>query len=112
MRTFSKLILIGAGLMMGALAFYAADKPDAETLYKQNCSMCHGVDGKGFSAIHTPDFTDPKWQAANKDKAMETIIKLGKKDTAMKGFGEKLKDAEIRAMVLYIRGMNSNKKKK
>ncbi len=88
----------------------APSKPDAVEIYKAKCSMCHGLDAKGFSAIKTPDFTDPKWQASVKDKGIMTIIKQGKKDTVMKGFGDQLKDDEVLALVKYIRTMAPKKK--
>jgi mono/diheme cytochrome c family protein len=73
--------------------------------------MCHRTDGKGFPAIKTPDFTDPKWQASQKDKDLADVIKNGKKGTPMAAFGGKLKDDEIQALVTYIRAFNSSKKK-
>ncbi len=106
-----KLALLGFCILIASLTFRAGQKPDGAEIYKKNCAMCHGVDGKGFSAIKTPDFTDPKWQAATKDKAMVTIIKLGKKDSVMKGFADKLGEAEIQAVAAYIRSLNSEKKK-
>jgi|SRR5690348_71303 len=102
-----------AGLMTAVLAFASAPKPpdDAGDLFKSKCSMCHGPDGKGFSAIHTPDFTDPKWQASKKDAELKDAIKNGRKDTMMKGFGDKLSDEEIDSLVKFIRSLDSSKKK-
>jgi cytochrome c len=31
----------------------------AADLFQQNCAMCHGPDGKGKTALGTPDFTNP-----------------------------------------------------
>jgi cytochrome c oxidase cbb3-type subunit 3 len=73
--------------------------------------MCHGVDGKGFSALKTPDFTDPKVQASLTDKEIMETIKKGKKDTAMPPFADKLSDDQIKSLVTYIRSLNSRKKK-
>ncbi len=115
MRLFPMLILAGVGLLVVAFSFASESKPDSAALYKQKCSMCHGVDGKGFSAIKTPDFTDPKWQASAKDSEMVEVIKNGKKDTMMKGFADQLKEEEIHSLVKYIRSLNSknlNSKKK
>ncbi len=103
-------VLIWAGAVAAAPAARAG-APDGAAIYKQKCSMCHGVDGKGFSAIHTPDFTDPKVQASMTDKQMEEVIKNGKKGTAMPAFGGKLKDDEIQAVIKYLRSLNSEKKK-
>lgn len=93
-----------------SLTFQAADQPDGAALYKQKCSMCHGPEGKGFPALKTPDFTDPKWQESVKDKALVEMIKQGKKGTPMPAFAEKLKPEEIDAVVAFIRTLNSKKK--
>jgi cbb3-type cytochrome c oxidase subunit III len=102
----SKCLLIGAGLLVSALAFQAAPpEADGAAIFKKNCTMCHGADGKGYSALKTPDFTDPKWQASKKDNEIREVIKNGKKGTAMAPFGEKLKDEEISAVIAYIRSL-------
>ena len=102
----SKCLLIGAGLLVSSLAFQAAP-PGASgaAIFKTNCMMCHGADGKGFPALKTPDFTDPKWQSSTTDKEMREVIKNGKKGTTMAAFGAKLKDDEISAVVAYIRSL-------
>jgi mono/diheme cytochrome c family protein len=106
-------MMILAGAFMAILAFASAPPPpdDAGDLFKSKCSMCHGSDGKGFSAIKTPDFTDPKWQASKKEAELKDAIKNGKKDTMMKGFGDKLSDEEIGSLVRFIRSLNTAKKK-
>ena len=125
--SFAFLILIGAGLLIATLSFATADStlltapsesrgaatapPDGGSIYKQKCSMCHGADGKGFPALKTPDFTDSKWQKTAKDKEIETVIKNGKKGTAMPAFADKLKEDEVRALVGYLRSLDSSKKK-
>jgi len=105
------LILIGAVLLIATLSYQAAPPPDGATIYKQKCSMCHGADGKGFAAIKTPDFTDPKWQKTAKDEEIEEVIKHGKKGTAMPAFADKLKEDEVRAVIGYLRSLGSSKKK-
>jgi cytochrome c oxidase cbb3-type subunit 3 len=102
----SKCLLIGAGLLVSSLAFQAAvPAPDGAAIFKKNCVMCHGADGKGFSALKTPNFTDPKWQSSIKDREMREVIKNGKKGTAMTAFGGQLKDEEISAVIAYIRSL-------
>ncbi len=104
------LLLIVGGITLTVVPRPQADeKPDGAALFRSKCSMCHGVDGKGFAAIKTPDFTDPKVQSAITDKEMTTIIKEGKKGTAMLPFADKLKDDEIEALVKFIRSLNSKK---
>lgn len=111
LRMGSMIILAGAFVAVLAFASAPPAPDDAGDLFKSKCSMCHGPEGKGFSAIKTPDFTDPKWQASKKDAELKDAIKNGKKDTMMKGFGDKLSDEEIGSLVKYIRSLNPSKKK-
>ncbi len=110
-RLIPTFLLIAAGLCFIALATQAEDKPAGADLYKQKCSMCHGADGKGFSALKTPNFTDPKWQKSVKNRDLIEIIKNGKKGTVMPAFADKLQEDEIQALVGYIRSLDSEKKK-
>ena len=109
LRISSSVILVGAVAMVLTLGSRAAAPDNTGDLFKAKCSMCHGPDGKGFSAIKTPDFTDPKWQAKLTDPQIEGTIKNGKKDTMMKGFGDKLKETEIDSLTKYIRSLNTKK---
>jgi cytochrome c oxidase cbb3-type subunit III len=115
-RLFSMSLLTAALLFTAAVtviqaAGQPADQADGEAIYKQKCAMCHAPDGKGYSAIKTPDFTSPKWQESKTDKEIADTIKNGKSGTAMKSFGDQLKEDEIQALVKYIRSLNSEKKK-
>jgi len=107
----SKLLGLTILLLACGLALPAADAPDGAALFKDKCAMCHGAEGKGFAAIKTPDFTDPKVQASITDKEMTEVIKNGKKGTAMPAFGDQLKEDEIKALVTFIRSLDSSKKK-
>jgi cbb3-type cytochrome c oxidase subunit III len=110
MRTYigfgTTCLLVAGGLLVSSLAFHAAvPAADGSAVFKANCAMCHGTDGKGFAALKTPDFTSPKWQASMTDKQIKEVIKNGKKGTAMVAFGDKLSDEEITAVVGYIRSL-------
>jgi len=99
-------LLVAASLLLFSVAFHAAvPAVSGEAIYTNNCMMCHGADGKGFPALKTPDFTDPKWQSSNKDKQIGDVIKNGKKGTMMAAFGNKLNDQEITAVIAYIRSL-------
>lgn len=109
-RVLSTYLLLALAAVVLAVPLGAADEPDGAALFKQKCSMCHGPEGKGFAAIKTPDFTDPKWQAGITDDQIVETIKNGKKGTPMPPFKEKLKEEEIQALVKHIRSLNSEKK--
>ena len=84
----------------------SADKtPSTETLYKQKCSKCHGVDGSGETSLGrifgTPDFTDPGWWAKHPNSSeLVSIITRGKKN--MPAFGKKLTKAQIASLAAYV----------
>lgn len=105
------MIALSAVCMLSAAFSMAADAPDGAALFKSKCSMCHGPDGKGYPAVKTPDFTDPKVQASMTDKQIADIIKNGKPNTMMMPFGNQLSDADIEALVKQIRSFDSSKKK-
>jgi cytochrome c oxidase cbb3-type subunit 3 len=102
----STFLLVAVGLLVASLAYRAAvPAADGAAIFKNNCVMCHGADGKGYSALKTPDFTDPKWQSSMKDKQLREVIKNGKKGTAMAAFEDKLNDEAITAVIAYIRSL-------
>jgi mono/diheme cytochrome c family protein len=62
--------------------------------------MCHAQDGKGYAAIHTPDFTDSKWQAAHKDDELIDAVTNGKQgEGKMPPFKDKLTPEQIDMLV-------------
>ena len=81
--TLFKVLGVGVFLLIFNLALQAGPAPDGGDLFKQECSMCHGVDGKGYPALKTPDFTDPKVQASLTDKEI-----VGDHQEREKGHGD------------------------
>jgi mono/diheme cytochrome c family protein len=87
-----------------------ASAGDAAATWSQNCASCHGKDGSGDTMmgkkLGVKDYRDPKVQAAFSDGEVERAIKEGVKTNGkqtMKPFGAKLSDADIKALVAYIR---------
>ncbi len=103
--TLFKVLGVGAFLLIFCYALQARPADNGGDLFKQKCSMCHGADGKGYPALKTPDFTNPKVQASLTDKEIVEAIKNGKKGTAMPAFGDKLSDEQIHSLVTYIRSL-------
>jgi mono/diheme cytochrome c family protein len=73
---------------------------DTAKVFTEKCAMCHGEDGKG-KAKGVPDFTSAEWQKKEQDSTFATVIKTGKKP--MPGFGDKLNDEQVNALVAYVR---------
>ena len=82
----------------------AAFGADAGTLWAQNCASCHGKDGSGSTAmgkkLGVKDYT--KSQSFS-DAEAANVIKNGK--GKMKGYKDKLSDADVKALVAYVRGL-------
>jgi mono/diheme cytochrome c family protein len=83
---------------------------DATALWNQHCASCHGKDGSGSTMmgkkLNVKDYRDAKVQAAFSDGEAEKAIKEGVKTNGkqtMKPFGEKLSDADIKALVAHVR---------
>ncbi len=92
-----------------SVALAATKKPAGQETFMEKCSMCHGMNGKGYAAIKTPNFTDPKWQAAHSDKVLMEAIENGVSGTAMPSFKGKLDHAQMTAVLKYIRSLGSKK---
>lgn len=83
-----------------AIVFSCADKKektsgiDARKIYKQNCVICHGIDGK-LGLNNSKDLTKSPMTVA--ERIM--VIKNGK--GAMTPFGTILKEKQIKAVAEY-----------
>ncbi|HSV70967.1 MAG TPA: cytochrome c [Methylibium sp.] len=84
----------------------AAPSPDlerqGEELFGRNCQLCHNSRGKGGKG---PSLVKGAWGpgGANSDDTMFSIIKNGRPNTQMGGFGGALSDAEIRIVIAFLR---------
>ena len=77
---------------------------DFETLYAENCSGCHGTEGRGGAAIA---LADPVYLAIADDASMRKVIASGVRGTAMPAFAESsggmLTDKQIDVITAQIR---------
>ena len=83
---------------------------DAAANWSQHCASCHGKDGSGNTMmgkkLGVKSYHDAKVQTAFSDAEAERAIKEGVKTNGketMKPFGSKLSNADIKALVAYIR---------
>jgi len=97
-------------LACSASAVLSAAAADAKETYDKSCAKCHGKDGKGQTAMGkksgVKDYTDAKVQDAMKDDHAFKSIKEGMKDKDDKVLmkpAEDLSDADIKALIAYMR---------
>lgn len=69
------------------------------------CVACHGVGGKGNSALGAPNLSDGVWLHGSGETAIVSIINNGKVST-MPAQKDKLTDAQIRLLAAYVWGMS------
>lgn len=96
-------ILLASGSVFAAHAGKSHAARAAHEQFMETCSMCHGAAGKGFPAIHTPNFTDPQWQAKHTDAQLEAAITHGKVGAGrMPAFQGQLTAKQIQALVRFV----------
>jgi cytochrome c6 len=79
---------------------------DAASVYKAKCATCHGADGKGDTPVGKKlgarDFASPE---VRKETDAELIAITTKGKNKMPGYASSLKDAQIKDLVAYVRGL-------
>ncbi|MGD8403576.1 MAG: c-type cytochrome [Anaerolineales bacterium] len=70
-------------------------------LYSANCSRCHGPDGQGTP--RAPSLNVKSYLMDTTDQAIQQIVTLGVPGTAMPAWGDRMTDAEIQAIVGFLR---------
>jgi len=86
-------------------ASYPEDKVDARALFVENCSVCHGKNGRAHTfhgwLVGAQNLTKAKWQATSSDEEIIKAIKTG--PSVMPAFEKKLSTSEIDALAVYVR---------
>jgi cytochrome c oxidase cbb3-type subunit 3 len=108
-------VIVGIGIFTGGLAWLLTDpRPPArasrgERLYYAYCAQCHGVDGRGswraaLFLLRPGDLAERS--RGESDRYLFDIIKQGGSPIGRPGmpaFGYQMTDADIEALVAYIR---------
>ncbi|PTY03815.1 glucose sorbosone dehydrogenase [Opitutaceae bacterium EW11] len=72
----------------------------APALFQDRCAGCHGQNLEGGKAS---SLLDQKWAHGGDDASLENTIRNGLPVSGMPAFGTVLSDAEIRALIVFIR---------
>lgn len=103
------IILSAAALVCLNLAAFGGDAKTPKENWDRHCAKCHAEDGSADTKLgqklEIMDYTDPESLAEFSDEDLFNMTKDGVEDTKMRGYGEKLTDEEIHALVAYMRAM-------
>lgn len=106
-----RIIIASLLACVAMLAGHAATAADGKTVFGSNCASCHGPSGQGMPGL-APALKGDKFVTGNLQAVIDTV-KNGRsgdqkhfKDmpVAMPAWGKQLSDADIKAVVDYIRG--------
>ena len=96
-----KIFVLVTVIISSASIGFAAD---AAAIWSQQCASCHGKDGSGNTMmgkkLGVKDYTKDQGFS---DAEAANVIKNGK--GKMKGFKAKLSDADVKALVAYVRSL-------
>jgi len=105
-------------ILLASISFAATSvsgkKINARALYDHWCAQCHGSEGRGNGINSTPDMainprdhTDHNFMITRSDEQFEDVIRGGgtraAKSPLMPPWEATLTDAEIKALVAYLR---------
>lgn len=103
MRQLAATVLVGAALALTVgVRSAAAQAPDGQALYQQNCKKCHGATGTPTARIAEmyPEIK-PLSQAAGISADSVVVLVTNGAGKEMKPFKDKLSPEEIRAVAQY-----------
>ena len=108
------LLLSGVIVTFGAAQVLPAQEitPHVKQIYKNDCALCHGDTGNGKSDLATSmnlvllDYTDPKSLSGKSDQELFDAIRKGRGDKMPPEEEGRAKDADIRGLVAYVRGLS------
>jgi len=98
--------LAAAALLTAPLASFAA-APDGKALFLENCTSCHGEDGKADTELGTKymaaDMTSASFRKEMSSEAkIRKVIANGVPKTKMKAWKKELSGPEIDALAQYV----------
>ncbi|MEY4517062.1 MAG: hypothetical protein RL180_1408 [Pseudomonadota bacterium] len=74
---------------------------EGQKLFKTNCVMCHGADGKGMQAVGAPNLTDNIWLYGGDRATIRQTLRYGRAGV-MPAWEEKLGSERINLLSAYV----------
>jgi len=111
-RSFS-ILVVGLALIMVMTNLALAGGGDVEkgqTLFRQTCGHCHGLNGKGDGAMagytNPPpaNLTSQKTQSKS-DEELKDVIMNGRSGTSMVSFKDAITEGQFNDLLAYLRSL-------
>jgi cytochrome c oxidase cbb3-type subunit 3 len=80
------------------------DTPEGAALFQQNCSSCHGADGKGGRAVGAPNLADAIWLYGGDKASIERQIRNPRMGV-MPTWESRLPDETIKQLTIYVHSL-------
>ena len=72
-----------------------------KVLFEQNCSTCHGADGKGNTALGAPNLRDDIWLYDGSPAGIRQSLRLGR-NGLMPAQKDRLREDKIHLLTAYV----------
>jgi cytochrome c oxidase cbb3-type subunit 3 len=101
------------GLVQYVLSLSGADHDSemaaaSQQAFIDNCSACHGEDGKGMQEQGAPNLTDTIWLYGGDEETLRYTI-VNARYGVMPAFQSRLSEADIRKAAVYVHGLGGGR---
>ncbi len=94
--------------LVGHVEYISGQSATANTkgaaLFADNCTSCHGVNGKGTRENGAPDLTDQDWLYGGDTATIQTTIFSGR-NGLMPNWNQRLSEDQIAALAVYVHSL-------
>jgi cytochrome c oxidase cbb3-type subunit 3 len=80
------------------------DVAAGETIFAENCAVCHGPDGKGNQELGAPNLTDRIWLYGGDIETIQATITHGR-GGVMPAWTDRLNPTTIKSLTVYVHGL-------
>jgi cytochrome c oxidase cbb3-type subunit 3 len=86
-----------------------ADLVLGKKIFADNCTLCHGPEGKGNRELGSPNLTDKLWFYGSDKKIIMEGLQNGR-GGVMPAWGGRLSDSTIKALTVYVHSLGGGEK--
>lgn len=78
-----------------------------KTLFQQNCTACHGADGRGNAMLGAPNLMDDIWLYGGDEASIKQTITQGRQNARMPAHGDLIGAEKLRLLTAYILSLSA-----